>query len=62
LKAFLLASAAALALGGCTTVAADTASTAAAASATPAAAPAPAVPDNVLLAEWTGPYEGVPPE
>jgi peptidyl-dipeptidase Dcp len=61
LKAFLLASAAALALGGCTTVAADTASTAAAASATPAAAPAPAVPDNVLLAEWTGPYEGVPP-
>ena len=28
--------------------------------ATPAEA-APAVPDNILLAEWTGPYDGVPP-
>ncbi len=24
-------------------------------------APAPVVPDNILLADWTGPYDGVPP-
>ncbi len=22
---------------------------------------APAVPDNILLADWSGPYKGVPP-
>ncbi|HKX92869.1 MAG TPA: M3 family metallopeptidase [Sphingomicrobium sp.] len=27
----------------------------------PAAAAQPAVPNNILLAEWTGPYDGVPP-
>ncbi|HEX8512115.1 MAG TPA: M3 family metallopeptidase [Allosphingosinicella sp.] len=27
----------------------------------PVAAPAIAVPDNILLADWTGPYDGVPP-
>ena len=29
--------------------------------AAPVAAAAPTVPDNILLAEWTGPYDGVPP-
>ncbi len=69
MKAFLLASAAALALGGCTTMTdtgtetraqTETAAAAAPAAAAPAEA-APAVPSNILLAEWTGPYEGVPP-
>ncbi|HEX8467796.1 MAG TPA: M3 family metallopeptidase [Allosphingosinicella sp.] len=27
----------------------------------PAAEPAVTVPDNILLADWTGPYDGVPP-
>jgi peptidyl-dipeptidase Dcp len=63
LKALLLASAAALALAGCTTVAADQTSsieTAAAVQAAPEEG-APAMPSNILLADWTGPYEGVPP-
>ncbi|MDP8912798.1 MAG: M3 family metallopeptidase, partial [Pseudomonadota bacterium] len=63
MRAFLLASAAALALCGCTTVAADQPSgiqTAAAAQAAPVEA-APAMPSNILLADWTGPHEGVPP-
>ena len=34
------------------TAASDTAMTAEA---------APAVPDNILLADWIGPYDGVPP-
>jgi peptidyl-dipeptidase Dcp len=68
LKAVLLASATALALGGCTTMAQDTAMVETAPAAAPmAAAQAPAaepqipVPNNILLAEWTGPYDGVPP-
>jgi peptidyl-dipeptidase Dcp len=65
LKLHLLAGAAALALGGCTTMAdapAETAAATAAAEAPAAAAEAaPAVPANILLADWTGPYEGVPP-
>ncbi len=63
MKALLLASAAALALAGCTTVAADQTSsieTAAAVQAAPEEG-APAMPSNILLADWTGPYEGVPP-
>ena len=63
LKAILLASAAALALGGCATMAADQPSgieTAAAAQAAPVEA-VPALPNNVLLADWTGSYGGVPP-
>jgi peptidyl-dipeptidase Dcp len=66
MKALFLASVAALALGGCTTMndqeLGSTAATAAAPDmqAAPAAA-APAVPSNILLAEWTGPYDGVPP-
>jgi peptidyl-dipeptidase Dcp len=63
LKTLLLASAAALALGGCTTMNSRTNPAAAvgSASATSAAPATPAVPNNILLAEWTGPYEGVPP-
>jgi peptidyl-dipeptidase Dcp len=52
-----LAGAAALALGGCATMNAET-PTAAAMPMAEAAAP---VPDNILLADWTGPYDGVPP-
>jgi peptidyl-dipeptidase Dcp len=63
LKALLFASAAVLALAGCATTAGDPTTTeVAAADPAPAAGPsAPAVPDNILLADWTGPYEGVPP-
>ena len=64
MKALLFASAAALALAGCaTTTDSDTmiAETASAEPAPVAASAAPAVPDNILLADWTGPYEGVPP-
>jgi peptidyl-dipeptidase Dcp len=53
-KSVLLAGAAALTLGGCATV--DTA----AAPQQPAQALAP-MPNNILLADWTGNYAGVPP-
>ncbi|HEY7810165.1 MAG TPA: M3 family metallopeptidase [Allosphingosinicella sp.] len=61
MKALLFASAAAVSLAGCATKEMPTVVTAAE---TETAAPqtaAPAVPDNILLAEWTGPYDGVPP-
>jgi peptidyl-dipeptidase Dcp len=62
LKLQLLAGAAALALGGCTTMAdAPVETQTAAAPAAPVAEAPPAVPANILLAEWTGEYEGVPP-
>ncbi|HEY0086451.1 MAG TPA: M3 family metallopeptidase [Allosphingosinicella sp.] len=63
MKALLFASAAALALAGCATTDTGTAMTeTAAADPAPAAEPAaPTVPDNILLADWTGPYDGVPP-
>jgi peptidyl-dipeptidase Dcp len=63
MKAIFLAGAAALALGGCTTMTdPDTAPGAAAAvEAQPAPQAAPAVPANVLLADWSGAYGGVPP-
>src|SRR5688572_18301894 len=62
LKAIFLASAAALVLGGCSTMTeTETAvPTVSDAQAAPTAV-APAVPDNVLLADWTGSYGGVPP-
>ncbi|WP_324749828.1 M3 family metallopeptidase [Sphingomonas sp. LY54] len=60
MKAVLLASATALALGGCTTMTSDSAAVETA-SATPAAQAAVAVPDNILLADWQGGYDGVPP-
>jgi peptidyl-dipeptidase Dcp len=64
LKAFLLASAAAAALAGCTTVNESAAPASSAAPTQTAAAPAeaaPAMPANILLADWTGAYDGVPP-
>nr|WP_225421158.1 M3 family metallopeptidase [Sphingomonas parva] len=61
MKALLLASAAALSLAACTT-ATDTAPAQSAADAAPAITEAAVtVPDNILLADWTGPYDGVPP-
>ncbi len=57
MKTFLLGGAAALSLAGAASLALDTAVAAQAAPAGPAAA----VPNNVLLADWTGPYDGVPP-
>jgi len=67
-KALLLASATALALGGCATMTQDTAmmetaaAPQAAATVETAAMEAPvAVPNNILLTDWTGPYDGVPP-
>ena len=65
MKALLLASAATLALTGCTTVNQDAAEVdrpAAERAPAPAeASPAAPMPDNVLLADWQGPFEGVPP-
>src|SRR5688500_10058483 len=62
MKPIFLAGAALVLLGGCTTMnendAPAVAGTEAAAEAAPAAPEAPA---NPLLAEWTGPYDGVPP-
>ena len=63
IKHALMAGTALLALGGCAATAAEQQVAAATAAAEPAAA-APAsvpVPNNILLADWTGPYDGVPP-
>ena len=63
MKILLLGSVAALALGGCAAqsgapvVVADVAPVAA----EPVEASAIPVPDNILLADWKGPYAGVPP-
>jgi peptidyl-dipeptidase Dcp len=59
LKPILLATAAAVALGGCANTAPTVGEPAAVATRPQQAEPT--VPDNILLAEWTGPYEGVPP-
>lgn len=64
LKSALLAGSSLLLLAGCATV--PTAepvavSEAPAEAAPPVAAAAPAVPANILLADWSGPYGGVPP-
>ncbi|HEX6376356.1 MAG TPA: M3 family metallopeptidase [Allosphingosinicella sp.] len=58
MKAFLLGGAAALTLAGCASTTSEAPVTA---EPTIAAAPALAIPDNILLADWTGPYDGVPP-
>jgi len=50
MKAILMAGAAALAVTGATAAAAQ-----------PAPVAAVTVPNNVLLADWKGPYQGVPP-
>jgi peptidyl-dipeptidase Dcp len=59
LKAVLLAGATALALGGCTSMNQDGAALEPAAAALAEAEPAAAT-DNILLADWSGPYDGVP--
>jgi peptidyl-dipeptidase Dcp len=61
LKAFLLGGAAALTLAGCASTTSEAPVTADAAPIAAAAEPADTVPDNILLAEWTGPFAGVPP-
>ena len=64
MKSFLLGGAAVLALSGC---AAQTGAPVAMADIAPPASAMPVemaampVPDNILLADWTGPYQGVPP-
>ena len=64
MRNILLGGVAVLALGGC---AAQTGSPVAVADLAPPVAAAPVeaaavpVPDNILLADWTGPYLGVPP-
>jgi peptidyl-dipeptidase Dcp len=62
LKPILLTTAAAFALGACASTASEEGpATAAAAPQAAPAAPAIVAPDNILLADWTGPYDGVPP-
>jgi peptidyl-dipeptidase Dcp len=66
MKAIFLGCATALALTGCSSMSDDTAtveSASAAAESAPEAPAAaePALPNNPLLADWTGPYDGVPP-
>ena len=57
-----MAGAAAIVLGGCTTMTDEAPATASQTdSDAPAANAAVTVPDNILLAEWTGPFDGVPP-
>src|SRR5690606_14586481 len=55
-RPFLLAGAAAVALGGCTTSMNQGVDSPAAAVTQTAS-----VPDNILLQDWAGPYDGVPP-
>jgi peptidyl-dipeptidase Dcp len=61
LKSFLLGGAAALSLAACASTPSEPPMTAEAAPPAAPAAPAVTVPDNILLADWTGPYDGVPP-
>ena len=61
MKSILMAGAAVIALGGCTTMAEDAPASASQVTADAPEAAAVTVPDNILLAEWTGPYDGVPP-
>ncbi|MDP1908966.1 MAG: hypothetical protein Q8K85_11750, partial [Hyphomicrobium sp.] len=64
MKSLLLGGAAVIVLGGC---AAQTGAPVTVAEAAPPIAAAPVepapmpVPDNILLADWKGPYQGVPP-
>jgi peptidyl-dipeptidase Dcp len=61
LKQFLLAGSALMAVSACATTQNGTPVAAADVSPTAAEPVAAAVPNNILLAEWTGPYDGVPP-
>lgn len=59
MRSTFLAGATALALGGCTSMNEEIAM--ADSTAAREASAATIVPDNILLAEWHGPYDGVPP-
>jgi peptidyl-dipeptidase Dcp len=61
MRSLLLGGVAAIALAGCATTPPEPVAVAEAAPMAEPAPPAVAVPNNILLAEWTGPYEGVPP-
>ncbi|MGA9582744.1 MAG: M3 family metallopeptidase [Allosphingosinicella sp.] len=63
MKSILLGGAAALALAGCATTSrtSDMPASQDSAMAGMPDQPALAIPDNILLADWTGPYDGVPP-
>ncbi len=61
IKQMLLAGSALVALAGCATVREDAAVATEAVPSAPAETAAVAVPNNPLLGEWTGPYDGVPP-
>ena len=61
MKAFLLSGVAAFALAACASTNVDTVAAPAIEAQAPPAAAAPAVPNNILLADWTGSYAGVPP-
>jgi peptidyl-dipeptidase Dcp len=63
MKAIILCGTALTALAGCATQGAEPVLAGAPVTATkgPAAPAQVPVPDNILLAEWTGPYDGVPP-
>ena len=65
MKKMMLAGSALVALGGCAAgqpyVGVESGPTAMAPQAAPPAPVALAVPNNALLADWTGPYDGVPP-
>jgi peptidyl-dipeptidase Dcp len=61
LKALLLGAAAVLTLAACASTTSEAPAMAQAAPPAARTEPAVPVPDNVLLAEWTGPFAGVPP-
>ena len=61
MKSVLLASVAMLAVSGCTTMNNEITPAPASVEALVAPEQAVAVPNNVLLADWAGPYDGVPP-
>ncbi|HUG46346.1 MAG TPA: M3 family peptidase, partial [Sphingomicrobium sp.] len=63
MKKMILAGTALTALAGCATQGAEPVmlATPVTASTVPVAAVQAPVPDNILLAQWTGPYAGVPP-
>ena len=61
MKSILLGGAAAIALAGCAAQATQDAAVESTPPAAPVQTAAVAVPNNILLKDWTGPYEGVPP-
>ena len=61
MKSILLGGAAAIALAGCAAQATQDAAVESTPPAAPVETAAVAVPNNILLKDWTGPYEGVPP-